>query len=240
MLRHLRHPALTGLRPFTRAIGSIVAVRTSEPVVVLTYDDGPQPGGTDRVLAALEKHAATATFFVLMGRVRRHPGMVRQILEAGHEVALHGEDHRRLPLFRAAEVRERTRSARDELEQLTGAAVRWVRPPYGHQRFRDWRAVREAGVEPVLWSASTRDSAHLPDEQRLASALRSRPGTILLAHDGYAGPGDGVDDGPEPPLDRGALTDGILTAYAERGWRGSSLRDALRTGTPVREAWFSR
>ena len=70
---------------------------------VLTYDDGPTPGVTDRLLPILAEAGATATFFVLLTRVRAHPSMVAELLAAGHEVALHGIDHvdlTSLPLWR--------------------------------------------------------------------------------------------------------------------------------------------
>lgn len=240
MLRHLRHPSLTALRPLTRGIGSVVAVRTERPHVVLTYDDGPQPGGTDAVLDALARRRATATFFLLVGRARTHPDLLRRIVAEGHEVALHGVDHRPLPDFSPDEVAARTQRGKDELEQLSGVPVRWARPPYGRQRLRDWRAVRSTGLEPVLWGATTLDSRDVPNDARLRSALRARAGTILLAHDGFAGPGDGVDDGPEPSLDRGALTEAILRGLRTEGIAGVSLSAALVSGTLLREAWFSR
>jgi peptidoglycan/xylan/chitin deacetylase (PgdA/CDA1 family) len=230
-----------GVRAVRRAAaplaGSVVAVRTSAPQVALTFDDGPEPGGTDRVLVALADAGATATFFVLLTRVRRHRGLLDEVVAAGHEVALHGADHRPLPALPVAEVERLTRSARAELEDAVGQPVRWHRPPYGRQTLGTWRAVTRAGLQPVLWGPSTWDWKDVPWEQRLArSRLGLQRGAIVLAHDGFPGPGDLVDDGPAPVLDRGALIAEVLDGYAERGLAARSLRDVVAGGRLVREA----
>ena len=229
------------VRGHTTLIGSVLSVKTDAPQIVLTYDDGPEPGGTEKVLQALADRGASATFFILVGRARRQPGLLADVVAAGHEIALHGEDHRRLTDFTPAEVFRRTTDAKAELEDLTATEVRWMRPPYGRQRFGTWRAIRRSGVEPVLWGPTTWDSRHITQEQRAQRSLQGAvPGAILLAHDGHAGPTDGVDDGPAPDLDRGELTRLVLDAYAERGLSGCSLRDALAVGSLIRGAWFSR
>ena len=76
-------------------IGSLVSVRTEQPQIVLTFDDGPDPGGTEAVMSALAAHRSTATFFVLLTRVRAYRGLLGEIVAAGHEIGLHGLDHRR-------------------------------------------------------------------------------------------------------------------------------------------------
>jgi hypothetical protein len=68
----------------------------------------------------------------------------------------------------------------------------------------------------------------------------ARPGGIMLAHDGFAGPDDGVDDGPPPLRDRAGLIAELLPRLAERGVRCTSLGEALHSGSPVRTAEFSR
>lgn len=227
------------LRRHVRVMASVLEVQTDEPVVVMTFDDGPEPPHTQRVLRALRDHGAHATFFMLSARARRFPGLVRDVLDEGHEIALHGIDHRPLTGLPAEEVTRRTRDGRAELEDVAGVALRWMRPPYGQQSPRTYRAVRRAGLMPVLWGASSRDSADVSDEARMASAVRAlRPGMVLLGHDGRAGPQDGVDDGDIPTFDRGDLASRILAAYAERGYSGTSLERALERGRPRTGAWF--
>jgi peptidoglycan/xylan/chitin deacetylase (PgdA/CDA1 family) len=231
----------TFIRAHSSIVGSVLSVRTELPVVVLTYDDGPEPRSTESVLEALRERGTTATFFILVGRARRHPGLLADVVAAGHEIALHGADHRALTDFPRSAVVRRTADAKAELEDLAGRRVRWLRPPYGRQTLATWSAVRSNGLEPVLWGPTTFDSRDISQESRVAQALvGARPGAILLAHDGYADASDGVDDGPAPRLDRGDLIRRVLDAYAERGLSGSSLADALRHGSVVRGAWFGR
>lgn len=220
-------------------LGSAVAVRTEAPQVVLTFDDGPEPGGTDRVLSALSDAGAGATFFVLLTRVRKYGSLLDEVIAAGHEVALHGIDHRALPTLPPAEVARLVRAGRAELEDAAGRQVRWYRPPYGRQTVRNWHAVTAAGMLPVLWGPTTWDWRNVPDAERLDKAQQGvGPGAIVLAHDGFAGPEDGACDGPPPVLDRGDLVSAVLDGYAARGLRACSLEHALTDGALVRETWF--
>ena len=83
-------------RPALRLVGSIRGATTAEPVVALTFDDGPTAGGTEVVLDLLRRFGARATFFVLADRVEQHPEVAIRVRAEGHEIALHGADHRRL------------------------------------------------------------------------------------------------------------------------------------------------
>ncbi|HEX5404347.1 MAG TPA: polysaccharide deacetylase family protein [Pseudonocardiaceae bacterium] len=234
-------PATTVRRmilPLTAPIGSIRSVRPKRDLAVLTYDDGPQPGGTDRVLAALADAGSTATFFILVGRARRHHRLLADVVAAGHEIALHGVDHVRLTTMSPAQVYRRTRDGREELEDLAGQQVRWFRPPYGAQRPGTWAAIRATGLVPVVWSDEAADWQDDTVDEITARTASVRRGSVLLLHDGYADESDGVNDGPPPGFDRGELSRRILGGLGERGLAAASLRDALAEGTAVRGAWF--
>lgn len=225
--------------PLTAPIGSVRTVRSQRPLVVLTYDDGPEPGGTERVLEALAAGGKTATFFVLVRRAVRYRTLLEEVLSAGHEVALHGIDHVRLTTMPAREVLRRTRDGRRQLEDLTGREVRWFRPPYGAQLPSTWAAIRAAGLESVVWSHATFDWQDDPVRQVASRALAGAyRGSVLLLHDGHAGQEDGVDDGPAPRFDRHELSRLLLEGLAERGLDGVSLSDAVSGGKVVRGAWF--
>ncbi len=213
---------------------SVHAVRTETKNVVLTYDDGPEPDGTNRVLEALREHGVTATFFVLMGRVRRFPRLFDEMVAAGHEVGLHGVDHQRLTAIDPRAVHTSIRDARGELEDRLGREVRWFRPPYGLHSLESWNAVDATGMTSVLWTDALRDWWDLPTETHLEPVVTAaRPGTIMLAHDGFASQMDGVDDGRPPRLDRGRLTDLMVSVYREQGLSCCSLTEALDAGELV-------
>jgi peptidoglycan/xylan/chitin deacetylase (PgdA/CDA1 family) len=228
-------------RVLSRPVGTVRAVETAAPQIVLTYDDGPDPVATPAVLEALANAGATATFFVLMSRVRRYPRLLTEVAAAGHEIALHGLDHTRLTTLAPGEVLRRVRAGRAELEDAAGTAVRWFRAPYGALQLPHWLAVRRAGLMPVAWGPTPADWRDLPAESLAGDALPgAAAGEIVLAHDGFAGPDDGVDDGPEPRIDRGKLAGLLLEGFAERGLRARSLGDALADGRAARWAWFMR
>jgi peptidoglycan/xylan/chitin deacetylase (PgdA/CDA1 family) len=221
---------------------SVVGLGHRSPSVVLTYDDGPTPGVTDRLLSVLAEAGATATFFVLLTRARPHVALLREVLSAGHEIGLHGRDHRRLTTLTDAETErlpEVMRDARAELEDLASVEVRWFRPPYGAQDAATWRAVRAADLTPVMWSVHCQDWLTVPLEDRLHD-LRRGPlaGSIVLLHDGFADTGDGVDDGPPPQVDRPALTTAVLDEIRAAGLRPESLGAALGTAGPSWRVWF--
>jgi peptidoglycan/xylan/chitin deacetylase (PgdA/CDA1 family) len=227
------------VREHSSFVGSVVSVVTDAPQVVVTYDDGPDPAVTPRILDELDRSDATATFFVLLTQARKFPEVVRETVARGHEVALHGVDHRALVGMPADEVRRRCVDGRAELEDLTGETVRWLRPPYGRQTLLTWRIVRAAGLEPVMWGPTLRDSVPMPQAERLEKALSSASaGAILLAHDRFANAEDGAHDGDEPDIDRPSLTRGLLDELGHRGLVARSLAAALDSGVPLRGAWF--
>src|SRR5690349_11695075 len=111
---------------------ALVAVTPSEAsTVLLTYDDGPDPVGTPAVLRELAAAGARATFFVLGTRVMLYPDVFRAVVAEGHEIGLHGADHRRVDQVPEAEFSRLLAEAKDLLEQAVQRPVVWYRPPYG-------------------------------------------------------------------------------------------------------------
>jgi peptidoglycan/xylan/chitin deacetylase (PgdA/CDA1 family) len=210
-----------------------------ERPVVLTYDDGPEPGGTDVVLRVLAEHGVAATFFVLLSRTRRYPGLLAEILAAGHEVGLHGVDHQRLTTLDPAHVAQRTADARHELEDTIGREVRWFRPPYGGQSAATWQAVRGTGLTPVVWTADLRDWMEITDEERLSGVRElTQPGAIILAHDGFATAADGAGDGDPPRIDRARLSQGLIGICQSKEFTPGSLGQALTAGQLATRVWL--
>jgi peptidoglycan/xylan/chitin deacetylase (PgdA/CDA1 family) len=229
------------VRALTGPVGSLRGVRTEAPNAVLTFDDGPDPVGTEQVLGALAERKATATFFVLVDRAERYRTLLAEVAAEGHEIALHGIDHRRLTLMSTSDVRNRTSEGKARLEDLTGTPVRWFRPPYGSQTPGTWLAIRRCGLEPVVWGPTAWDWTDRPVAEMAELAMRTMArGSVLLAHDGFAVDPDVVSDLPEPSFDRGELARAVIDGLTERGLSGVSLGEALRHGEPDRWAWFRR
>ncbi|MGV8846991.1 polysaccharide deacetylase family protein [Tessaracoccus sp.] len=224
----------TRVRSVAPVFRSIVGVTTDEPVVVLTLDDGPDPHWTPVILDLLRDRGASATFFVLLSRTRQHPELLARIVAEGHEVGLHGVDHRRATALSVRDLAEQLLMGRRELEVAVGAPIRWYRPPYGAMTPRRWGAVQRLGLQQVLWSTSALDGRDATRAERMERASRIGPGSILLAHDSRAGISDGADDPAIEEFDRAGLIADILDVYASRGLRAVSLGRALGSGTARR------
>jgi peptidoglycan-N-acetylglucosamine deacetylase len=154
--------------------------------VALTFDDGPNPESTRRVLAALGSTRHRATFFLLGEKVEQHPDVVREIRDAGHTLALHGYFHDRLHPFRSARRVERELvRALDVIERVSGRRPTWFRPPLGQTSPSSVLGAQRAGVRLLGWSGRAYDGVRWrTPESVLRSALESSvDGAILVLHD---------------------------------------------------------
>lgn len=218
---------------------ALVAVRPVEAgSVLLTYDDGPDPEGTPAVLRELAAADARATFFVLGTRVKLYPDVFRSVVADGHEIGLHGADHRHVDQVPEAEFSRGLIESKDMLEQLIQCPVVWYRPPYGRLTPAAWTAVNDAGMTTTGWTCDLQDWLDVPHEQHLTGlvAIR-RAGEILLAHDAFADGRDLVDDGPAPPVDRALLARAVLDRISSGDCTRPTVSEAVAHGTPVWRRW---
>lgn len=153
--------------------------------VALTFDDGPDPVSTPLVLDILDVWGWKATFFCLGEQARRHPGVLADVVARGHEVGVHGEQHRSHLRRAAPGVVRDLRSARACLEDITGTPVTWFRPPYGAVAAPTLVAARVTGLRLVLWTTWGMDWK--PDASGASVAANVArtfvPGATVLLHD---------------------------------------------------------
>jgi peptidoglycan-N-acetylglucosamine deacetylase len=147
--------------------------------VALTFDDGPDPVHTRQVLDVLEQHSIRATFFVLGESIERNPGVFRDLVDAGHEIGIHGYDHTHRDL--GGQTRRTL-----EIVARFGATSTLFRPPHGVIDPRTGLWMLRHRMSVVFWSIDTRDS--LRHERKTAadnhdSFDRIGPGDIILFHD---------------------------------------------------------
>ena len=225
-------------RTVDRLAGSyapIVSVPTSNAVFALTYDDGPHPVDTLAVLDELRTAHSHATFFVLLSRVRRNPQLLQEVLAEGHEIGLHGMDHRRLTALPRKEVQTVLHDGRSELSDLIGKDVKWFRPPYGAATLSTWRDIHAAGLDPVLWSASAWDWKSVDgDSRRQKIEGELRQGAVMLAHDCFPDALDGTPDAVEPEVDRKQVAQLIHSIASQKGLRSVTVSQLIDDAAPVR------
>lgn len=163
-----------------------IAVR--DRFIALTFDDGPHPRLTPRLLDLLKKENVRATFFVLGEQAAAHPGIVRRIDLEGHEIGNHSWNHLSFSRLNRADIREELKSTSEAIRSATGRNPILMRPPYGdtNESLNLWIA-EEFGMKVILWSIDSNDwrdrNAELVRRNILSKA---RPGSIVLCHDIHA------------------------------------------------------
>ena len=182
--------------------------------VALTFDDGPDPIYTPRILEILRSYKVQATFFVLSTKAKRYPEIIEAILRDGHHLASHGLRHQpQLTLTREGTFWE-MRKAVEILKETTGQAPRYYRPPWGLVNRWTVEAARQLQMEVVRWSCDSRDWVLGIRPQyiiRRVLTCRHLEGGIVLCHDGSF----------VPHRPRALLTalPVIISELRHRGWR---------------------
>jgi peptidoglycan/xylan/chitin deacetylase (PgdA/CDA1 family) len=190
-------------------------VETPRPLVALSFDDGPAPDHTPRVLDILARYDAHATFFLIGNRVVAHPETVERIRAGGHEVGNHHYTLRSTLRMTDAEFLGGLRDTETALE-LAGP-TKLFRPPGGRIRSRQLDEAVRQGYTCVLGSAYPFDGAHPPASYiRWVVSKNLAPGTIVILHDGIADPSRSI-----------AALPGILEAGRRKGLRFVSVGTLL-------------
>lgn len=159
---------------------------TEQPVVALTFDDGPNPVYTPQILQILREHDAKATFFMVGTNVARHPEIARLIVREGHEVGNHSMNHQyRLPYLLPWQIRKEYLRSQGVILRETGVSPLLFRAPHG--RLSPWMALtlRRGGATIIGWDIDPRDLSNTAPEALVRKVLdQVRPGSIILLHDG--------------------------------------------------------
>ncbi len=152
--------------------------------LALTFDDGPGPF-TTRVLDALEEGEARATFFMIVEAAERNPDIVRRVLDAGHEVGLHGVQHRSMYLLTPWTSIGAIHHGVRRLTLVTGKRPLYYRPPWGHMNLFTWWACRREHLIPVFWTIAPNDWDPRQDAPRIARHITqcALPGGVVVLHD---------------------------------------------------------
>jgi peptidoglycan/xylan/chitin deacetylase (PgdA/CDA1 family) len=224
-------------RPLNRltrdCLGIITAVKTTSPMVALTFDDGPHPDYTPALLDILAKYNARATFFMIGELAEKHPQIVRGAAQRGHAVANHSWSHLSFPLLTASQRHDQLVRCQ---EALAPYGQRLFRPPYCHQTLGSrWQALC-AGYEVIAFSVHAEDWLDRSAEW-MAGRLeqRTRAGSIVILHDNIY-----RSILPAAQLDRKPMLSALdqFLGSVQNRFRFVTVAELLRHGSPLRENWY--
>lgn len=161
------------------------SVNVDGPYIAMTFDDGPSPETTPRLLDILKQRNIKATFFMIGQNAERNPAIVQRILAEGHEIGNHSWTHPQLSKLSDDRVTEEINKTQAAIKSACGYTPVLLRPPYGAitARQKDW-IEKQFGLSVIIWSVDPfdwkRPGASVIEQRILAGA---RPGAIILSHD---------------------------------------------------------
>jgi peptidoglycan-N-acetylglucosamine deacetylase len=159
-------------------------VLSNQAVVYLTFDDGPDPQFTPRLLDLLERFQVTASFFVVGRACRRYPDLLKRIAASGHSVGNHTHTHCHPWRVGNHRARQEVRKAFETITTICAAPPRLFRPPYGRLRKAMLEEAATLRMETVLWSRSAIDWGIMATRHGIGRRLEKvRAGDIVLCHD---------------------------------------------------------
>lgn len=205
-------------------------VEGAEPgrnVVALTFDDGPNEDSTRRVLEILARHRAKATFFVIGRKAEQAPDVIREIVDAGHELGIHGYAHSRLTAFRSEKFIDTDLQRADRvLSSYVDGKIQWFRPPVGHVTLRIGQLAKKHQLKIVCWTVRALDGLPGVDPNKVAKRVCRNldDGGIVALHDAH-------EHKHGTPAGVLALEE-ILEYIRSRGWRAVTLLELLQGSEP--------
>ncbi|MGH3276117.1 MAG: polysaccharide deacetylase family protein [Streptosporangiaceae bacterium] len=178
-------PGITGIGPVRRTMFPRLAGQGDPRHVALTFDDGPDPAATPGFAQLLSERGITATFFLLGEMVAREPLLTADLVAGGHEIGVHGWEHRYLTSRGPRATLDDLRRATELIENAAGIRPRLFRPPYGVLTGGALLAARHLGLAPVLWGTCGREwvPGATPASVYAEVASRLRGGVTVLLHD---------------------------------------------------------
>jgi peptidoglycan/xylan/chitin deacetylase (PgdA/CDA1 family) len=161
---------------------ALTRVVTEQPVIALTFDDGPDPVYTPRLLDILAAHRAHATFFMIGARAERHSELVVRAAAEGHVIGNHSWDHPSFPFISREERRKQVQACARAISPFDAGLFR---PPYGHLDLDSWLDVERMGYRVVAWKIESSDSDGREAPAIVDAVMANlQPGAVVLLHDG--------------------------------------------------------
>ena len=212
--------AVPAVEPSAKAAPSIAV---SGRYIALTFDDGPYPPYTERLLDVLKEKKAYATFFLVAEQAQRYPELVKRMAAEGHTIGLHAFRHRDFLKLTEQEMREDLELGKKVLHDITGTEPVYWRPPHGFRDFNVMKTAAAQNLTVVNWSVIPRDWTGI-DKQEIYNRVmdKAEDGAIVLLHDG---------DSPFYKASRQATVDAtalLIDSLREKGYHLVSLEECVR------------
>jgi len=224
---------LFGFRVFKRGI--------SDTEISLTFDDGPDPVYTPRLLDLLQRYGVKATFFVVGKHAEAHPDVVERMHREGHSVGIHNYSHRSNWIMRPRTVAKHVRLTSEAIERITGEKPKFYRPPWGIMNLFDFAS--RSRMQIVLWSMMPGDWRASTGASKIEARMtkRLKGGQVYLLHD--CGNTFGADaDAPRNTLEAlerfipAALDRGFAFVRVDELMQATAKARAKREPGPIRKA----
>ena len=168
--------------------------RNMGPEVILTFDDGPDPVQTPRILDTLQKHGIKAIFFVIGYKAQNHPEILQRIISEGHSVGNHTQNHSLFfAMLHSKKIAEEIDAFSQNIEPLVSEKITIFRPPIGYTNPKIARALKRRSMKIVAWSVRSYDSFK-NRESLMSRLMRTRPSSIVLLHDNLEQTADILDE----------------------------------------------
>lgn len=163
--------------------GEIIArVESVEPIIALTFDDGPGPKHLDSVLELLEEEDVVATFFLVGQAVRDHPDLTQAIAGQGHEIGNHSFTHPRMVMMSKRRIGQEIENTDKAIRDTGYTGPLLFRPPYGKKLFNLPRYLSEHERASIMWDIAPEKWNGSAEERAARIATEARPGSIVLFH----------------------------------------------------------
>lgn len=176
------------LSPSSQVFGQMTyRVRTSERLVALTFDDGPNEPYTSHLLDVLERQKIKATFFVVGRNVRRHPEVIRRAAKAGHTIGNHSLSHRFANYFVSPSFETEIAGGQAAIAEVIGQQPKLFRSPWLFRSPSLLGSVKRAGLVPISGVFGHSLEIFQPSATAMARTAyrKTKPGSIIILHDGY-------------------------------------------------------
>ena len=206
---------LFGFRAFRKGL--------AEREIALTFDDGPDPVYTPRLLDLLKRYGAKATFFVVGAHAERHPELIRRMHEEGHVIGIHNYVHLPNWFLRPRTVRRQVQRTCAIIESITGETPKYYRPPWGIVNVFDFAITGKLQI--VLWTSMFGDWRRRVGPDRLYARMRKKlkPGQVFLLHD--RGDTFGADE--EAPANMLQALEKLMDDAARLGYRFVHMEEMI-------------